>query len=92
MAEALTKDQINSLRDAGWAVDGGLIRKTYQFRDFAQALGWMVQVGVHAEKLKHHPDWSNSYRRVDVALTTHDAGGLTVLDLQLAQVMDGLAV
>lgn len=84
---------LDPLLAAGWALDAGgeTLRKTYVFKDFVEAFGFMARVALVAEKLGHHPDWSNSYRRVEVALTTHDAGGLTALDVKLAQRMDALA-
>jgi 4a-hydroxytetrahydrobiopterin dehydratase len=84
---------LDPLLAAGWALDdsGEALRKTYVFKDFVEAFGFMASAALVAEKLGHHPDWSNSYRRVAVALTTHDAGGLTALDLALAERMDALA-
>ena len=78
----------------GWsAADGrdALVRR-FQFRDFNAAFGFMSRVALLAEKLDHHPEWSNVYGRVDVLLTTHDAGGVTELDLRLARFMDEAAV
>lgn len=60
------------------------------FEDFAQALGAMVRIGVHAERMNHHPEWLNVYNRVDIWLTTHDAGGVTIRDLELARLVDGV--
>lgn len=78
---------------AGWhPVEGReAIAKQFVFRDFSAAFGWMARVAMMAEKLDHHPEWSNVYRTVDVVLTTHDAGGLTELDVKLAQAMDRFA-
>lgn len=78
----------------GWAMAEGraAITKTFRFRDFNAAFGFMTRVALWAEKLDHHPEWSNVYRTVTVTLTTHDAGGLTELDLRLAERMDALAV
>ncbi|MEM6440210.1 MAG: 4a-hydroxytetrahydrobiopterin dehydratase [Pseudomonadota bacterium] len=77
----------------GWeAVEArDAIRKTFQFPDFVQAFGWMTAIAIEAEKLDHHPEWANVYRTVEVTLTTHDAGGVTELDLALARKMDALA-
>jgi 4a-hydroxytetrahydrobiopterin dehydratase len=74
----------------GWrAVDGrAAIAKSFRFADFNAAFAFMTRVAMTAEKLDHHPEWSNVYNRVDVVLTTHDAGGLTELDLQMARFMD----
>jgi 4a-hydroxytetrahydrobiopterin dehydratase len=75
---------------SGWSqVDGrDAIMKSYRFRDFKAALGFMVQVGLKAEQMDHHPEWFNVYNRVDVTLATHDAGGVTALDVELARFMD----
>lgn len=77
----------------GWLrVEGReAISRSYRFADFNAAFGWMTRVALMAEKLDHHPDWRNSYNRVEVVLTTHDAGGLTDLDFQLAELMDRMA-
>jgi 4a-hydroxytetrahydrobiopterin dehydratase len=71
-----------------WTVLNGALHRTLVFADFTQAFGFMAQVALHAEALGHHPEWSNSYNRVTIVLTTHDAGGLTVLDFKLAQRID----
>lgn len=78
------------LEPQGWILDdaGTAIERRFKFPDFPSALAWMVKIGVAAEKMNHHPEWSNVYNRVDVRLTTHDAGGLTPLDLQLARIMN----
>jgi 4a-hydroxytetrahydrobiopterin dehydratase len=77
----------------GWqAVDGrDAIRKRFVFRDFSEAFGWMTRVALEAEKMDHHPEWFNVYKTVDVTLATHDAGGVTALDVTLAKAMDGMA-
>ena len=67
------------------------IQRTYRFADFNAAFGFMVRVALLAEKLDHHPEWSNVYNRVEVTLTTHDAGGVTALDVELASFMDAAA-
>ena len=74
----------------GWQLSGGKLVKAFEFEDFARALGWMVQVGVHADKMNHHPDWSNSYNKVTVELLTHDLNALSTLDLALARKMNEL--
>ena len=75
---------------SGWAeVDGrDAITKTFEFSNFNEAFGWMSRVAMQAEKLNHHPEWSNVYKKVEVTLATHDAGGLTNLDVKLAKFMD----
>ena len=77
----------------GWEKTDGrdAIRKTYRFRNFVEAFGWMTRAAFHAEKLNHHPEWSNIWNRVDVTLITHDCDGLSDLDVKLAKRMDTLA-
>jgi len=77
----------------GWAMAEGrdAISKRYVFDDFVGAFGWMTKVALVAEALGHHPEWFNVYRTVDVTLATHEAGGLTRRDVELARRMDGLA-
>ncbi|ADZ68678.1 putative Pterin-4-alpha-carbinolamine dehydratase 2 (PHS 2) (4-alpha-hydroxy-tetrahydropterin dehydratase 2) [Polymorphum gilvum SL003B-26A1] len=67
------------------------IRRTYAFADFNAAFGFMTRVALLAEKMDHHPEWFNVYRTVEVTLTTHDAGGLTLRDIDLARAMDRIA-
>lgn len=77
----------------GWALmeDRDAISKTFVFADFNAAFGFMTRVAMAAEKMDHHPEWKNVYKRVHVVLTTHDAEGLTMLDVALAQAMDSFA-
>ena len=73
-------------------VDGReAITRSFRFRDFNEAFGFMSRVALVAEKMNHHPEWSNVYRDVEVTLATHDAGGLTELDFKLARKMDRFA-
>jgi len=67
------------------------IRRKFVFRDFNAAFGFMARVALAAEKMDHHPEWSNVYRTVEVTLATHDAGGVTALDIELAQAMERFA-
>ena len=67
---------------------GGLISRTFQFADFTAAFGFMTQLALVAERMNHHPEWSNVYGRVEIKLTTHDAGGLTTRDIDLAMAAD----
>jgi 4a-hydroxytetrahydrobiopterin dehydratase len=78
---------------SGWSRAEGrdAIAKRFVFADFNEAFGWMARVALVAEKMDHHPEWSNVYKTVEVTLSTHDAGGLTALDIALAQAMDRLA-
>ncbi len=76
---------------AGWDVGDTKAEKTFIFKNFIEAFGWMTSMAIVAEKLNHHPEWFNVYKTVKVTLTTHDTGGLSDLDLKLAQKMDALA-
>lgn len=84
---------LEALAATGWTAAEGrdALVKTFRFKDFSAAFGWMTRVAMVAETLDHHPEWSNVWNRVEVVLTTHDAGGLTELDARLAQAMDRLA-
>jgi 4a-hydroxytetrahydrobiopterin dehydratase len=72
----------------GWSIAGGKLHRELAFADFAQAFAFMTEVAREAEALQHHPEWFNVYNRVDVTLTTHDANGVTELDVKLATFMD----
>ena len=73
----------------GWTRNGDGIERQYKFADFTQAFGFMARVALLAEKADHHPEWSNVYNRVDIRLTTHDAGGISARDFALARAIDG---
>ena len=77
----------------GWAAAEGrdAIVKTFHFEDFQAAFGWMTRIALAAERLDHHPEWFNVYAQVEVLLATHDAGGVTELDVTLARLMDAAA-
>jgi 4a-hydroxytetrahydrobiopterin dehydratase len=95
MARAWTKlepkDAVTGL--VGWHEVSGraAIEKTFVFADFKQAFGWMTRVALKAEQMDHHPEWFNVYSKVTVVLTTHDAAGVTSLDVELAKFMDASA-
>lgn len=94
MAEKLTDpDTLAPVLARGWQkVDGrDAITRTFVFANFVAAFGWMTKVALLAEKMNHHPEWSNVYKTVTVTLTTHDVGGLSDLDIALADKMDALA-
>jgi len=95
MSEKLTGDaRVTALADlAGWAeVDGrDAIARTLQFADFNAAFGFMARVALRAEQMDHHPEWFNVYNKVEVTLSTHDAGGLTMKDIELAKFIDAAA-
>jgi 4a-hydroxytetrahydrobiopterin dehydratase len=77
----------------GWQKTRGrdAIKKTFIFSDFNAAFAWMSRVAMQAEKMDHHPEWDNIYKTVNVVLATHDAGGVSALDIQMAQFMDKTA-
>lgn len=87
MAEKLSDQQIEQGLSGldGWGREGDEIVREFRFKDFIGALGFMAQVGVLAERANHHPDLRNVYNRVRIALSTHDAGGITQRDLDLAR-------
>lgn len=76
-----------------WGMADGreAIQRTFKFKDFNEAFGFMTRAALIAEQMNHHPEWFNVWNRVDVTLSTHDAGGLTELDLKLAEAMDRIA-
>ncbi len=76
----------------GWEVKDGKLHKDYKFASFARAIGWMVSVAVHADKMDHHPEWRNVYNRVTVDLATHDMdNAISTFDVELARKMESLA-
>lgn len=92
MPQRLTaEERTQALADlSGWAPSPGrdAITKDFKFKDFSQAFGFISRVALAAEKLDHHPEWSNVYNRVTITLSTHDCGGLSQLDLKLAHMID----
>jgi 4a-hydroxytetrahydrobiopterin dehydratase len=91
-AARLSEAQIRQLQHERplWAVADGRLQREFRFRDFVDAFAFMTRVALIAEAIGHHPDWSNVYNRVLITLTTHDAGGLTDLDVQMARRIDAL--
>lgn len=95
MAERLTaearKQALGGL--AGWTEVQGreAIGKTFVFKDFNEAFGFMARAALVAEKMDHHPEWRNVYKTVEVVLSTHDAGGVTARDIELAKAMNAIA-
>jgi 4a-hydroxytetrahydrobiopterin dehydratase len=96
MAELLTADARKQALGGipGWTeVQGGdAIGKTFVFKDFNEAFGFMTRAALVAEKIDHHPEWRNVYKTVEVVLATHDAGGVTKLDIELAKAMNAIAM
>ena len=95
MAQKLTADARKAAlgKLAGWSKVAGrdAIAKKFVFKDFNQAFGFMTRAALVSEKMDHHPEWFNVYKTVEVTLSTHDAGGVTELDINLAETMDRLA-
>ena len=98
MANKLTKEErdedLQVLLDSDWMLHESrdAICKQFKFRNFVEAFSFMTASALYSEKWNHHPEWSNVYNSVEVLLTTHDANGLTVLDVKLARKMDQLAI
>tara|TARA_B100000989_G_scaffold93098_1_gene67477 strand:- start:99 stop:386 length:288 start_codon:yes stop_codon:yes gene_type:complete len=92
MIKKLSKTEVAQKlkRLSGWKMVKGrnAITKTFKFKDFIQAFGWMTAMAIYAEKKDHHPEWFNVYSTVVVTLSTHDSGGVTKLDLDMAQEMN----
>jgi 4a-hydroxytetrahydrobiopterin dehydratase len=91
LTDAERTDALSRL--AGWSVVAGrdAIQRSFKFKSFGEAFGFMTRVALIAENLDHHPEWFNVYNRVDVVLATHDAGGVTALDVTLADAMNTVA-
>ncbi len=85
--EEITEEQ-KSLK--GWSVENGKLHKVFEFESFNQAFGFMARASMEIEKMNHHPEWFNVYNRITIDLTTHDAGGITRNDTDLARILDSL--
>ena len=90
LSEAEREAALRSLREWRYDQAARAIRRSLRFRDFAEAFEFMTRVAHAAEEADHHPDWSNSWNKVEIALTTHSARGLTAKDVALAAIIDGL--
>ena len=90
LTEAEIKLELDAL-DSEWKREGDKIFRAFQFKDFVAAFGFMTSCALVAEKMDHHPEWFNVYNKVRVHLTTHDAGGLSAFDFELARAMDAHA-
>ena len=73
---------------SGWELKDGKLQKSFEFSNFIEAFGFMTRIALEAEKINHHPEWSNVYNTVTVKLSTHDAGGITDYDIKLANIID----
>ncbi len=89
--KAALDDALRTLDGWSLAGDGASIARTFRFRDFSEAFAFMARSALAAEKLDHHPNWSNVYNTVEVKLFTHDRDGVTSLDIDLARLMNGFA-
>ena len=89
----LTDAEINAQLEgiSGWTVENEKLHKEFQFDSFVEAFGFMASVALIAESMNHHPEWFNVYNRVTVDLATHDAGGISALDFELAKKVDALS-
>lgn len=87
--DAVVQKMVHEL--PGWSVRDGKLHREYQFADFPHAFGMMATAAPAIEKMDHHPEWSNVYNRVTVDLSTHDAGGITQKDFDLAKLLEGIA-
>jgi len=81
---------LNKNTDEEWTIVGGKLNKTFQFKNFVYAFSFMTRVAIQAEKMNHHPEWSNVYKTVTVDLVTHESSGITELDFKLAGKIDSL--
>ena len=81
-------EELKTLR--GWSVVNNKMHKEFEFSDFNQAFGFMTRAAMHIEKINHHPEWFNVYNKIVVDLTTHDAGGITQNDINLAKILNSL--
>ena len=90
LSDAERADALDDLEDWDYDEARDAITRSFTFRDFVEAFGFMTRVALLAEKADHHPEWSNVWNRVDILLTTHDAGGLSQRDIHMAQAIDAL--
>lgn len=90
LSEAERAEALDGLPDWDYEEGRDAITRTVQFADFIEAFGFMTQVALIAERMNHHPEWTNVWNRVDILLTTHDAGGLSGRDVELAEAIDAI--
>ena len=93
LTKAERAEFLPKLQSVGWTLqtDRDALTKTFEFKNFIEAFGWMSRIAIWAEKMNHHPEWFNVYRTIDVLLTSHDADGLSMRDVKMARKMDQLA-
>ena len=92
MASLIDESQLNHFikNSRSWIVDNEKIKKEFKFKNFIEAFGFISKVALLSEKINHHPNWQNTYNKVTIELTTHDLGGLTTNDIELAKEIDNL--
>ena len=88
LSESIIEEKLKNL--PGWSVKNDKLHKEFEFNDFNQAFGFMTRAAMEIEKMNHHPEWFNVYNRISVELTTHDAGGITNNDVNLARILNSL--
>ncbi len=95
MSRRLSATQVEAVKSrlADWSMnaEGTKLSRSFKFKTFTEAFGFMAQVALLAEKAEHHPDWSNSYNKVEITLSTHDVGGITQKDVDLAEKISAIA-
>ncbi|OUX70696.1 MAG: 4a-hydroxytetrahydrobiopterin dehydratase [Synechococcus sp. TMED90] len=93
MASLLPQHERDNLNNTlpHWQIESDRLKREWRFKDFSEAFAFMTRVALLAESMQHHPNWSNVYNRVSIELTTHDLGGLSDLDVQLARSIDVLS-
>jgi 4a-hydroxytetrahydrobiopterin dehydratase len=93
MAERMTDTDVQKAVTEldGWEFKDGKLHRKFKFADFVQAFGFMSSAALEAERMNHHPEWSNVYNKVKISLVTHEAGGITALDIELARKLNALA-
>jgi 4a-hydroxytetrahydrobiopterin dehydratase len=88
LSDEQIKKELTNL--VGWSIVNGKLHKDFIFKDFIEAFGFMSTAALHIEKMNHHPEWFNVYNKLKVDLTTHDAGGITQNDINLARILNSL--
>lgn len=86
LSDEQIKNELKSLN--GWTIQNGKLHKEFAFSDFVEAFSFMTKIALHAEKMNHHPEWFNVYNRITIDLMTHDAGGITTNDVELARFIE----
>jgi len=92
MVSLIEKNQLNNFlkKNPSWMIDNKAIKKEFTFDNFVDAFGFISKVALLSEKMDHHPNWQNTYNKVKIELTTHDKGGITINDINLAESIDKL--